>query len=113
MSTEAVALLVAAFGVYRLSSDGCDAHFDEQLQVAEVRYSHALRRFKRDNPEFCGWGERLWVHVIDCAVRLAAAGHPIPEAEAAARRIGMDWARAVAACRGAQWRARNAVTEDQ
>ena len=31
------------------------------------------------------------------ALRLAAIGHPIPAAEAAARRIGLDWQRFVAA----------------
>ena len=40
-------------------------------------------------------GERPQVYAW--ALRLAAVGHPIPAAEAAAQRIGLDWQRFVAA----------------
>ena len=59
MSREAAVLIIAAFSVWALGGgDGTDSFFDEELQVAQVRYSHALRRFKHEYPEFCGWGER-------------------------------------------------------
>ena len=49
-------LIGAAYTVIKLKRGG-DAHFNEQLELAQVHYSHALRRFKQENPEF--WLLRL------------------------------------------------------
>ena len=100
LSDEGTALIVAA---YRAHACACtsrdDEHFDEELQVAQVRYSHALRRVKRDHHDslFCGWSERSWAEVVKFTVRCAAIDLPIPAAEEAAQRIGIDWPQAVAA----------------
>ena len=99
MSDEAAVLIIAAFGVRAHGGDGGDPYFDEELQVAQVRYSHALRRFKHEHPEFCGWGERSSKHVVIWTVRCAAAGHPIPAAEKVASRVGFDMPWAVACCK--------------
>ena len=103
MSDEAAALIDAAFHVWWLSvsgkNDGIDPHLDEVLQLTQVHYSHALRRFKSAHSEFCGWGQRSENLVIDWTIRLAAGGHPIPAAEEAARAVGMRWEKAVAACK--------------
>ena len=46
---------------------------------------------------FCRWSAHSAPQVYAWALRLAAIGHPIPAAEAAARRIGLDMQPAVAA----------------
>ena len=98
-SDEAAVLIGAAYTVIKLSKQGGDAHFNEQLELAQVHYSHALRRFKQENPEFCGWGSHSAKLVVHWTVQCAAAGYPIPAAAAAARRIGFDMPRAVMLCR--------------
>ena len=103
-SDDTAALIIAAFHACSLSRGGADAYFDEELHVATVRYSHALRRFKQAHSEFCCWSERSWPEVVDWTIRLAALGHPIPAAEAVAQRIGFDLPRAVAVCQ-AEWEA--------
>ena len=60
----------------------------------------ALRRFKQENPEFCGWGSHSAKLVVTWTVRCAAAGYPIPAAAAAAHRIRFDMSRAVDAVPG-------------
>ena len=63
-----------------------------------MRFRHALRRLKAAYPgEFCGWSAHSAPQVYAWALRLAAIGHPIAAAEAAAQRIGLDWQRFVAA----------------
>ena len=63
-----------------------------------MRFRHALRRLKAAYPGmFCGWSAHSAPQVYAWALRLAAIGHPIPAAEAAARRIGLDMQPAVAA----------------
>ena len=100
MSSEAAVLIIAAFSVWALGGcDGAYSFFDEELQVAQVRYTHALRRFKQKYPEFCGWGERSAKLVMLWTVGCAAADHPIPVAEKVASRVGFDMPRAVAACK--------------
>ena len=99
MSDEAAVMIGAAFDVIKHSGRGGDAHFNEQLELAQVRYGHALRRFKQENPEFCGWGSHSAKLVVTWTVRCAAAGYPIPAATAAADRIRFDMSRAVMQCR--------------
>ena len=96
MSEEAADLFVGAFALARLSVDGCregrDPYLNEELQLAEVHFSHALRRFKVAHPEFGEyWGQRSEHMVIEWAVRLAASGHPLPAAERAACAVGFPW----------------------
>ena len=105
MSEEAADLFVGAFVLARLSVDGCregrDPYLNEELQLAEVHFSHALRRFKAAQPEFGEyWGQRSENMVIEWAVRLAANGDPIPAAERAARAVGFPWEENVG-----QWKA--------
>jgi len=88
MSNEGAALIIAAFNLFYLSKTSLDPNIDEELQLGEVRYTHALRRFKGAHPQFCGWGQRSEKMVIEWTIRLAAAGHPVPAAEAVARKIG-------------------------
>ena len=95
MSSEAAVLIAAAYTVLAHTRSGRDPHCNEELEVAEVRYKHALRRLKQTFPgEFCGWSERSSTEVIHWTLRFACIGHPIPAAEVAARRIGLDmeWA---------------------
>ena len=66
------------------------------MRSCRSRYSHALRRFKQEYSEFCGWGERSAKLVILWTVHFAAVGHPIATAEKMARRVGFDMLRAVA-----------------
>lgn len=99
LSNEAAALVIAAFTLSSLTRCGGDANLNEELQLAEVRFSHALRRFKCAYPEFCVWGQRSEKLVVDWTIRLAAHGRPIPAAEAVARRLGFDMDCAVSACK--------------
>ena len=65
MSDEAELLIYAAFLSWRLSKDGRDPHLNEELQLAQLHYSHKLRRFKQEHPMFCGWGQRSEGMVIE------------------------------------------------
>ena len=100
-SDEAAVMIDTAYTVIKLSKRGGDAHFNEKLELAQVRYGHALRRFKQQNPEFCGWGSHPAELVVTWTVQFAAAGYPIPAAAAAASRIRFDMSRAVMQCRAA------------
>ena len=108
MSDEAAVLIVAAFRVWALEGDGRDPHFNEELQVAQLRYSHALRPFKQEHTQFCGWSERSWLQVIDWTIRCAAAGFPIPAAEKVAGRVGFDMPRLVQ-----EYKAEKACRQDE
>ena len=53
-----------------------DSFYNEQLEVAELKYQHALRRLKQAYPEeFCGWGLKSAEHMAAWAVR---ANHLTP-----------------------------------
>jgi hypothetical protein len=100
MSTEAAVLIVAAFGVISAKSCGRDPHFNEELELADVRFRHALRRLQQAYPgEFCSWSQHSTALVIQWTLRCACVGHPIPAAEAAARRIGLNMEWAMAKCK--------------
>jgi pyruvate/2-oxoglutarate dehydrogenase complex dihydrolipoamide acyltransferase (E2) component len=102
MSEEAKAVIVAAYLlVARSRSSRCAPDDDEQLQLLQVRFRHALRRLQAAHPEeyfceYCRWGEDSACAVIDWTVRLYAMGHPIPVAVAAAQRMRFDLDRAAA-----------------
>ena len=58
-SKEAAQAIYAAYGIMNYRRLGHDTYFNEELEVAEVRYKHALRRLKRAFPgEFCDWTEQ-------------------------------------------------------
>ena len=55
-----------------------DTYFNEDLEIAEVRYKHALRRLKMQSAgEFCDWTERSEKRMIDVMLQCAAEGHPV------------------------------------
>ena len=49
-SKEAAQAIYAAYGIMNYRRLGHDTYFNEELEVAEVRYKHALRRLKRAFP---------------------------------------------------------------
>ena len=68
------------------------------LEVAELKYQHALRRLKQAYPEeFCGWGLKSAEHMAAWAVGLGDRGHPIAAAQQAAKALGL-WRRDQAVC---------------
>ena len=109
-SQEAAAAIVAAFCVVALSRGGRDAHFNEKLEVAQVRYRHALRRLQQEYPgEFCGFSQGSAREMVDWAVRVESVGQEIPAARVAARKVRFDLEAAAAACRVRQEREQGVV----
>ena len=49
-----------AFELASLARGAGDRHLDEELQLAEVSYAHALRRFKSAHSELSESGLRTW-----------------------------------------------------
>ena len=90
-SPEATAAVKAAFLVFFLSgNEGSDSYFNENLEHAELKYKHALRRLKAAYPEmFCGFGERSHMNMMHWAARLEDAGHPMPAVQQAAKVFGI------------------------
>ena len=80
---------MTAFAVMHNGRGGRDAHFQEELEVAQVRYKHALRRLKQAYPGeiFETWGEPSAGIMVRYAQQLHRVGHPIPAAVAAAREV--------------------------
>ena len=78
-----------AFAVMHNGRGGRDAHFHEELEVAQVRYKHALRRLKQAYPGeiFETWGEPSAGIMVRYAQQLHRVGHPIPAAVAATREV--------------------------
>ena len=68
------------YGTIRNGRGGRERYFHEELEVAEIRYKHALRRLKLAYPgqEFDSWGERSAGLMVRYARRFTRAGHPIP-----------------------------------
>ena len=98
-SDEVATAVKAAFLVIFHSVKGTkDSFFNEQLEVAELKYQHALRRLKQAYPEeFCGWGLKSAEHMAAWAVGLGDRGHPIAAAQQAAKALGL-WRRDQAVC---------------
>ena len=82
-SDEVATAVKAAFMViYHTVRGTKDSFFNEQLEVAELKYQHALRRLKQAYPEdFCGWGLKSAEHMAAWAERLGDMGHPIAAAQ--------------------------------
>ena len=69
-----------------------DSFFNEQLEVAELKYQHALRRLKQAIPpeDFCGWGLKSAEHMAAWAVGLGDMAYPIAAAQQAAKALGLQ-----------------------
>ena len=90
MSREAAVTIVSAYNIFKHSPpSGQEICFNEELEVAEVRYKHALRRLKEAYPdEFCGFSDQSYMEILGWTVRLHSLGRRIPASVAAAGRIG-------------------------
>ena len=88
-SSEVAYAITTAFAVMHNGRGGREAHFHEELEVAQVRYKHALRRLKQAYPSeiFETWGERSVGIMVRYVQRFQRVGHPIPAAVAAAREV--------------------------
>ena len=95
-SEEAAAAITAAFVVHRFSQKRVDPNLNEPLQIAQVRYSHALRRLQRAYPgELCGLSQHSAREMVHWAIRMEALAGPVPAARRIARKVGFDYDRAV------------------
>jgi len=84
---DGVILVGVAFYIARCVREGCDSYYEQELEMAQVTYKHALRRLMRAYPtEFSGLSERSWWDVVHWTTRMRALGFPIPAAEPARRR---------------------------
>jgi hypothetical protein len=90
MSQAAALTIIAAYNIFKYSPpSGQESFFNEEMEVAEVRYRHALRRLKEAYPdEFSGFSDQSYMEILGWTVRLYSMGHRIPAAVAAAKRIG-------------------------
>ena len=88
-SSEVAYAVTTAFAVMHNGRGGRQAHFHEELEVAQVRYKHALRRLKQAYPGemFDGWGELSAGIMVRYVRQFNQMGHPIPAAVAAAREV--------------------------
>ena len=91
-SDEVATAVKAAFLVIFHSVKGTkDSFFNEQLEVAELKYQHALRRLKQAYPEdFCGWGPKSAEYMAAWAVGLGDKGFPVAAAQQAAKALGLE-----------------------
>ena len=79
-----------AFYIVKCKREGCESFYEEDLEMAEVQYKHALRRLKRSYPgEFCALSESSWWAMVKWATRMHALGFAIPVAEHAAAKMEM------------------------
>jgi hypothetical protein len=110
-SPEAACVIVAAYTVWFHSGQPGDSVFNEPLQIAQVRYSNALRRLKVEYPgEFCGFSEHSHMEIIRWTVMIESGGHEIPAARKAAAKVGFAL-QACAAKVAAAWDAEDAASE--
>ena len=94
MSQEAEPLIHAAYTIFTRSHRTRRAQLgpveeDEELQVAQVRFRHALRRLKAAYPDSltgCSWDNDAVRDVWGATVAVHSTGHSIPAAVAAAQR---------------------------
>ena len=95
-SQEASLAIVAAFVVHRFSQGRSDPNLNEKLELAQVRYRHALRRLQGAYPgELCGFSQNSAREMVYWAIRVEALAGPVPAARTAARKVGFDFDRAV------------------
>ena len=91
MSEAAGRTMLAAYNVCKHKRSGRDPFFHEDLEIAEVRYKHAMRQLKRAFPgEFCHWTESSAFQMVVWTTRLERAGHSVPAAVRAADLVGFD-----------------------
>jgi hypothetical protein len=91
MSEAAGRTIMAAYNVCSHMRRGRDPFYDEALDIAELRYAHAMRKLKRAFPgEFCHWTESSAVQMVDWTTRLESAGHSVPAAVTAAALVGFN-----------------------
>jgi hypothetical protein len=97
-SQEAAAAIDAAFEVmHQGRRGGKDPYFNMHLEIAQVKFKHALRDLRQAYPgQFCGIAEADHDAIVSWTVRLAALGISIPAAVTAARRVRFNMAGAVA-----------------
>ena len=90
-SAEVATAVKAAFVVIFHTVRGTkESFFNEQLEVAELKYQHALRRLKQAYPEeFCGWGPKSAESMAAWAVDLGDRGFPVAAAQQAAKALGL------------------------
>jgi len=94
MSPEAAAVIKPAYIIARRTHPSRLARVaslddDEELELAQVRFKHALRRLAAAFPgeyskEYCRWDEHSAPEVVDWTVRVHCTGHRIRAAEVAA-----------------------------
>ena len=91
-SAEVATAVKAAFVVIFHTVRGTkESFFNEQLEVAELKYQHALRRLKQAYPEeFCGWGPKSAESMAAWAVDLGDRGFPVAAAQQAAKALGLS-----------------------
>ena len=95
-SAEVAKAVKAAYKVifYTVKNGAKESFYNEQLEVAELKYEHALRRLKQAYPEaFCGWGPRSAKQMACWAVRMEDLGTPIAAAQQAAKDLGLKFKR--------------------
>ena len=67
-----------------------------KLELAQVRYRHALRRLQCAYPgELCGFSQNSAREMVHWAIRVEALAGPVPAARAAACKVGFDFNTAV------------------
>lgn len=87
---DAIVAIGTAFYIARCMGEGCDSYYEEDLDMAQLKYKHALRRLARSYPgEFDGLSQSSWWQLIQWTTRMRALGLPIPAAERAAAKMEM------------------------
>jgi hypothetical protein len=95
-SQEASLAITAAFVVLRFLQSRSDPNLNEKLELAQVRYRHALRRLQCAYPgELCGFSQNSAREMVHWAIRVEALAGPVPAARAAACKVGFDFNTAV------------------
>ena len=89
LSQEAASTIKAAFFVLHHTRRSPDTFYNEELEIAQVRYKHALRRLKRAYPGelLCDWTENSPERMFEWVLVWVAAGYAIPAAVAAAHML--------------------------
>ena len=121
MSPEAAAVIKPAYIIVRRTHPSRLARVaslddDEELELAQVRFKHALRRLAAAFPEeyskeYCQWDEHSAREVVHWTVRVHCTGHRIRAAEIAAAVARFDLQKAADADRLAEISRRAAASD--
>ena len=77
---------------------GREFDLDEERKVGQVRFRSALKWAKKIYPnQLSGFSDKSWWEVVSMTIRLTAAGHSIPAAALAARKVEFDLEQAAVA----------------